>query len=81
MGEYKKLWLTLEEQADLLIGERGLVADRERLISHLASVGYYRLSGYWYIFKRGSEANGGDGDERFAEGLRPASRMGCAGGI
>lgn len=23
MGEYKKPWLTLEEQADLLIGERG----------------------------------------------------------
>ena len=25
MGEYKKPWLTFEEQADLLIVERGLV--------------------------------------------------------
>ena len=28
MGEYKKPWLTFEEQADLLIVERGLVAER-----------------------------------------------------
>lgn len=26
------------------------------------------MSGYWYIFKRGSEADGGDGDERFVQG-------------
>lgn len=31
MGEYKKPWLTFEEQADLLIVERGLVADRDDL--------------------------------------------------
>lgn len=67
MGEYKKPWLTLDEQADLLIGERGLIADRDQLISHLASVGYYRLSGYWYIFKRSAQT-GGSGDERFLEG-------------
>ena len=57
MGEYKKPWLTFEEQADLLIVERGLVADRDDLIAHLANVGYYRLSGYWYIFKRKPEAD------------------------
>lgn len=38
MGEYKKPWLTFEEQADLLIVERGLVADRDDLIAHLANV-------------------------------------------
>lgn len=69
MGEYKKPWLTFEEQADLLIVERGLVADRDDLIAHLANVGYYRLSGYWYIFKRKPEADKeGEKDERFVEG-------------
>ena len=67
--EYTKPWLTFEDQADLLINERGLVADREQLISHLQDVGYYRLSGYWYIFKRKPEADEeGDKDERFIEG-------------
>ena len=69
MGEYKKPWLTFEEQADLLIVERGLVADRDDLIAHLANVGYYRLSGYWFIFKRKPEADKeGEKDERFVEG-------------
>ena len=67
--EYAKPWLTFGEQADLLINERGLVADREQLVSHLRDVGYYRLSGYWYIFKRKPEADGeGCKDERFVEG-------------
>lgn len=49
--EYTKRFLTFEEQADLLIS-RGLIADRDDLISHLEDVGYYRLSGYWYIHKK-----------------------------
>jgi abortive infection bacteriophage resistance protein len=69
VGEYKKPWLTFEEQAELLINERGLIADRNELISHLADVGYYRLSGYWYIFKRNPKPNNEDArDERFVEG-------------
>lgn len=69
MGEYKKPWRSLEEQADLLINERGLIADRDDLISRLADVGYYRLSGYWYIFKRNPQVNqNGPKDERFIEG-------------
>lgn len=39
------------------MGERGLVVDRDVLIAHLENVGYYRLSGYWYIFKRKPEAD------------------------
>lgn len=70
MGEYTKPWLTFDEQADLLMGERGLVADRDVLIAHLQNVGYYRLSGYWYIFKRKPEAVEDCGkDERFVEGM------------
>ena len=49
--------------------ERGLIADRESLIRHLKEVGYYRLSGYWYIFKRCNAAEAADPtDERFVEG-------------
>lgn len=30
---------------------RGMECDRESLVSHLCDVGYYRLSGYWHIYK------------------------------
>ena len=61
--EYQKPWLSYEEQADRLEG-RGLVFDRDDLIEHLADVGYYRLSGYWYIFKKTPEGE----DESFVAG-------------
>lgn len=48
--EYTKPAMTYEQQADLAIS-RGLHADREQLIDRLKEVGYYRLSGYWHIFK------------------------------
>lgn len=67
--EYEKPWLSYEQQADLLINERGLIADRDNLIRHLQEVGYYRLSGYWYIFKRCNVSSSQDNsDERFIEG-------------
>lgn len=54
--EYTKPFLTFEQQADLLMDERGMVADRDDLIRHLQDVGYYRLSGYWHMHKkRGSD--------------------------
>lgn len=69
MGEYNKPWLSFEAQADMLIDERGLIADRGDLITHLSNVGYYRLSGYWYIFKRKPQDDEkGPKDERFIEG-------------
>ena len=48
--EYTKPYLSFEKQADKLI-ERGLVCDRCNLVEHLSDVGYYRLSGYWYIYR------------------------------
>lgn len=48
--KYTKPPKTFEEQADLLI-ERGLIADRERLIKKLRHINYYRLSGYLFPFK------------------------------
>lgn len=61
--EYQKPWLSYEEQADRLEG-RGLAFDRDDLVARLADVGYYRLSGYWYIYKQGP----GTDDESFVEG-------------
>lgn len=61
--EYTKPFLTFEEQADLLMKDRGMVADRDDLIRHLQDVGYYRLSGYWHIHKK-------HGSDEFWEGTR-----------
>ena len=67
--EYTKPWLSFEQQADFLIKEWGLIADRNELIERLSDTGYYRLSGYWYIFKRKPIADDeGPKDERFVEG-------------
>lgn len=53
---YTKPALTVEEQADQLLG-RGLVADRDELIACLSEVNYYRLSAYWHPFRQqGTEA-------------------------
>ena len=59
--EYTKPFLTFEQQADLLMNDRGMVADRDDLINHLRDVGYYRLSGYWHIHKK-------QGSDEFQEG-------------
>ncbi len=48
--EYNKPPLTVEEQAKLLI-KRGLSGNLELIMSRLAAVNYYRLSGYWYPFR------------------------------
>jgi len=47
---YAKPPLLLEEQADLLI-RRGLIGDCPVIVARLASVNYYRLSGYWLPFR------------------------------
>ncbi len=48
--EYTKPFTTFDEQVDLLVS-RGMQGDREEIREHLVDVGYYRLSGYWHIFK------------------------------
>lgn len=48
---YIKPPLTFGDQADCLIG-RGLLADRDELITRLSAVNYYRLSGYLYPFRQ-----------------------------
>ena len=48
---YTKPFRTVEEQTDIL-AKRGMEADHDHLIQCLENVGYYRLSGYWHIFKQ-----------------------------
>ncbi len=47
---YGKGPLTFEQQADRLL-LRGLIANRNELITRLSAVNYYRLSGYLYPFR------------------------------
>lgn len=58
---YAKPPLTYVLQADQLLS-RGLIADKAALIKTLQSVNYYRLSGYWYPFRKA--------DETFVPGTR-----------
>jgi len=50
---YAKPALTVDQQADQVLG-RGLIADRDELISRLSEVNYYRLSAYWHPFRQQS---------------------------
>lgn len=54
--KYAKPALSVEQQADQLI-QRGLIADRDLLIERLRVVSYYRLSGYWYTFRKPDPGN------------------------
>jgi abortive infection bacteriophage resistance protein len=49
--KYTKSPLTFEQQADLLLS-RGMAGERAVMVSRLAVVNYYRLSGYWYTFRK-----------------------------
>lgn len=47
-----KCWLSLEDQIALL-KKRGMHIDNEsRALSYIEKIGYYRLSGYWYPFRK-----------------------------
>lgn len=48
--KYNKPPLSFEEQADRLLS-RGMIGDRDVMITRMQSVSYYRLSGYWYPFR------------------------------
>ncbi|RBO91421.1 Abi family protein [Nocardia puris] len=51
MTTYDKPFKTLAEQVELL-SDRGMdIPDRRSAIDTLRRIGYYRLSGYWYIFR------------------------------
>ena len=57
MSQYAKPWLTYDEQLDLLESRGLVINDREGATIYLKSVGYYRLSGYWYPFRMRSSGH------------------------
>lgn len=66
MIAYTKPHLPFTAQVELL-KSRGLIIDDEAQAEHLLStIGYYRLSGYWYPFRR--RAGGILRDDHFTEG-------------
>lgn len=60
--KYTKPALSFEQQAQLLIDRGLIVQNKEILITHLKMVNYYRLSAYWYPFKKINPIDG----EKFA---------------
>jgi abortive infection bacteriophage resistance protein len=65
--KYAKPALSYEQQADQLL-DRGMVGDRDLIISRLQAVSYYRLSGYWYPFRLQNASDSNLRDDRFREG-------------
>jgi len=61
--KYTKLALSFEQQAQRLLDRGLIVPDKKSLTRHLSVVNYYRLSAYWFPFKRIDPATG---NERFA---------------
>jgi len=58
--EYSKPWLSIDEQLAKVI-DRGMVVDDPSLAkAALASIGYYRLSAYWYAFRKSEPVTVGD---------------------
>jgi abortive infection bacteriophage resistance protein len=49
---YKKPWLSFDEQLESLIKRGLLVEDKFVALNHLERIGYYRLSGYWFPFRK-----------------------------
>lgn len=47
-----KPWKSLQEQVDLLKSRGMVISDEERAKQHLSRMGYYRLSGYSYAFRK-----------------------------
>lgn len=58
-----KPWTSFKDQVALL-KERGMRVDDEKQAEHdLARIGYYRLSGYWYPFRKHDTDGNSRGDE------------------
>lgn len=51
---YGKPWKSYEDQLDQLIARGMRVTDRGKALEYLRRIGYYRLSGYWYAFRKRS---------------------------
>ena len=82
MRSYSKPWLSVDDQIDLLRARGLIVDDRDSASDLLSEVGYYRLTGYLYPFRRSSvrsPADGGRGvtvEDRYRDGTSLADGRG-----
>lgn len=64
MVEYAKPWLPVDEQIDRLEAHGIHIEDHNRATKVLQSVGYYRLTGYLYPFRRSEQYTDTEGYSR-----------------
>lgn len=55
---YVKPWTGIEDQLATLAARGLQVSDNAKALEYLQRIGYYRLSGYWYPFRRRDAATG-----------------------
>lgn len=72
---YSKPYLTPAQQLELIESRGMLVTDRERAISCLKRIGYYRLSAYWYPFRKSELVSDSSGAavRRVLDNFRPGT--------
>lgn len=58
--QYNKPALTFDHQLKKLESRGMAIADREEALKQLASISYYRLSGYSYPFRERNDQGNGD---------------------
>ena len=74
--KYAKKWISIDDQVDLLTRGKGLGCNNvDDLKRSLETIGYYRLSAYWFPYKTSS----GDGNQALREYVwrraRPSSLL------
>lgn len=52
MASHLKPWLSIDDQIQQLCNRGMGIADREQASHALTIVGYYRLSGYWHVYRQ-----------------------------
>lgn len=77
MAEYSKPWLPVEEQLERLVGQGVEVGDRLHAESVLTAIGYYRLTGYLYPFRKSEPYIDTEGKARtrVLSGYRPGTTL------
>lgn len=51
-SSHPKVWKSYEDQLDVLISRGMIVENTARALGYLERIGYYRLSGYWFPFRK-----------------------------
>ena len=68
MNQQAKPWLPIDDQI-MLLSDRGMnITDANYAAHLLSSVGYYRLSGYWYPYRKKDPSRHGRRLSQFCEG-------------